>query len=160
MLSRFSVLFVYLVAGLAVSAVATPMGQSGGYGDGTKQPSKNNSTQEHPNPPKYYSARDAKGQYKHPKDKEYDRTHAGQCKIGKQQCCNSMSKISDHEAGSSIFALFGGVLDQFEGTANIGHECSPSYNYAGTKACTGQTVCCENTDASGYFAIGCNNVDL
>ncbi|KAH9042950.1 hypothetical protein EDB83DRAFT_2523939 [Lactarius deliciosus] len=113
MLSRFSTLFVYLVAGLAVSAVATPVGQSGGYGDGTKQPSKHNSDQ-----------------------------------------------ISDHEAGSSIYALLGGIFDQFDATTNIGHECFPSYSYGLTasKACTGRTVCCENTDASGLFAIGCTNV--
>ncbi|KAH9174391.1 hypothetical protein EDB89DRAFT_1952670 [Lactarius sanguifluus] len=139
MLSRFSVLFVYLVAGLAVSAVATPVGQSGGYGDGTKQPpSKYNSDQEHPNPPKYYSARDTRGQYKHQR--------------------TPFRLVIMRPAGSSIYALFGGVLSQFEGTVNIGHECSAS------KACTGQstgqTVCCENTDASGLFAIGCTNAEF
>ena len=42
MLSRVSALFVYLVTGLAVSAVATPMGKSSGYGDGKKRPSMDN----------------------------------------------------------------------------------------------------------------------
>jgi hypothetical protein len=80
MLSRLSVLFVYLVAGLAASAVATPMiGQSAGHGDGTKQPSRHNYAQKHP-----YDS----GSYSH---------HGGNsvkaCNVDKQYCCDTTNKV-------------------------------------------------------------------
>lgn len=79
MLSRLSVLVVYLVAGLAASAVATPMiGQSSGHGDGM-QPSRHSYAQKQP-----YD----EGHYQH---KQGHSTKA--CNVGKQYCCDTVNKV-------------------------------------------------------------------
>lgn len=159
MLSRFSVLSVYLVAALAASAVATPAGQSGGYGDDMKQPSRHNSDQEHSYPPKYYSARDSKGQYKNAKDGEYKHSKKhdpwkGQCNVEKQQCCNSVNQASEN---GGLLALLGlGSLAQ--ATSLMGTNCSPGAGTGGS--CEANPVCCENTKFEGLFAFGCSNINV
>jgi hypothetical protein len=80
MLSRLFVLFVYLVAGLTASTLATPMiGQSGGHGNGKMQPSGHSYAQKH----RYDS-----GSYPH---------HGGNsvkgCNVGKQYCCDTTNKV-------------------------------------------------------------------
>ncbi|KAI9441056.1 hypothetical protein BJY52DRAFT_511877 [Lactarius psammicola] len=156
MLSRFSVFFVYLVASLAISAAATPMGQSGGHGDDMKQPSRHNSEQEHPYSPKYYSARDAKGHDKRPKDGEYERSKddsgKGHCNVGKQQCCNSVNQASEI---SSLLAL-AGVNTVLSSIGLVGQNC----NGLTGNACTAQPVCCEKTTFNGAFAFGCMNINI
>ena len=86
MLSRFSTLFVYLVAGLAVSAVATPMmGQHSGHGDGMKQMSKQNYASERP--------------YTHQEGS------SKKCNVGKQHCCNQVNEVISSRL-SPFFGLF------------------------------------------------------
>lgn len=88
MLSRLSVLFVYLVAGLAASAVATPMmGQSSGHGDGTKQPSRHSYAQ------------------KRPYDSGSYRNSNKACNVDKQFCCDTVNKVITSQL-SLILACF------------------------------------------------------
>ncbi|KAN0137826.1 hypothetical protein V8E53_004310 [Lactarius tabidus] len=144
MLSRLSVLFVYLVAGLAASAVATPMiGQSAGHSDGTKQPSRHNYAQKHP-----YDS----GSYSH---------HGGNsvkaCNVDKQYCCDTINKVSEEKTESVLSVLsFAGI---FDADAIIGKSCSPFLAGGGGK-CEANPVCCDHTQVEGVFAVGCSNFDF
>lgn len=140
MLSRLSVLFVYLVAGLAASAVATPMGgQSADHGDGTKQPSRHSYAQKQP----HYGGNSHKG-----------------CNVDKQYCCDTVNKVIAHDYLSfwlvfknisqasetetaDLLSVFG-FAGLFDANALIGKNCAP-FLAAGGGKCEAEPVCCDQT---------------
>ncbi|KAF8257199.1 hypothetical protein EI94DRAFT_1818689 [Lactarius quietus] len=132
MLSRLSVLSVYLVASLAVSAMANPMmGQSSGHGDGTKQPSKHN-----------YAKENSYESYPHQESSN--------------NCNVANNNARTHETANILAIL--GFADVFQGNGLIGKECSP---FIGKGAeCKANPVCCDNVSTSGFIAIGCSHFDL
>ncbi|KAH9981552.1 hypothetical protein BJV74DRAFT_887509 [Russula compacta] len=188
MLSRFSSLFVYVVAGLVISAAATPMGPPGDYGNGPKSPSLPGPPYPSPPPPPKYpgnkpgdnakSYGDGKDKpYGDGKDKSYgdgqnqtygddgdksrDSSYNGQCSVGTQQCCNQFTK-SDDKSAQSLLDLFGlgGVAGNIVSSATfVGTSCSPSFLSSGD-ACTTQQMCCEDNHFNGLIAVGCMNVNL
>jgi len=70
MLSRFSSLFVYVVAGLAISAAATPMSPPREYDDGSRSPSYSGSSYPPPRPPPKYPHNEPMKSYSEEKEKE------------------------------------------------------------------------------------------
>ncbi|KAH9174394.1 hypothetical protein EDB89DRAFT_2067693 [Lactarius sanguifluus] len=217
MLSRFSALLVYVIAGLVISAAATPMGQSADYNDepksrppgaygpqsysphhkypqdkpyskpydhtykayalGEDKPYSKPYPEEKKYPEKKYP-RDKKfpEEKPHPEDKKYpdpssdkgkirkssdykDRKSddkdgkSGQCAVEDQHCCDSMENIK--QAGGLDITQILSVLS-LAGTAHA--NCSPTSALG--KACTAQTVCCNNAEFYGAIAIGCTNINL
>ncbi|KAH9981553.1 hypothetical protein BJV74DRAFT_887510 [Russula compacta] len=165
MLSRFSSLFVYVVAGLVISAAATPAAPPSNYNDGSKSLSyPGSSYSSPPTPPKntpYPKPDDGKKNPPYPKPddkvKSYDDgKYNGQCSVGKQQCCNQFTEI-DQESLTSITALLG-VVTSFigQGGTVVGSACSPLG--AEGDACTAQTMCCQDDHFEGALVFGCQNL--
>ena len=104
MLSRFSSLFVYVVAGLVISAAATPAAPPSNYDNGSKSPSYPGPSSP-PSPPKYPDNKPYDDGKKNPpypkpddKGKSYDNgKYNGQCSVGKQQCCNQFTQVNYHQ---------------------------------------------------------------
>jgi len=178
MLSRFSSLFVYVVAGLVISAAATPTGPPSEY-DGSKSPSY----PAHP-APKYPQAYE-----KPPYRKSNDKYHpsAGNkavsfkqqsCNVGKQQCCNTVYEKNDDDdenpwgkrdgisdflnlIKSSTNLDFSGLgLEDDLGNSRgpVGVNCSPmGESQGGAGNCTASPMCCDNNRFGGLIVFGCQS---
>ncbi|KAH9058238.1 hypothetical protein EDB87DRAFT_1578226 [Lactarius vividus] len=189
MLSRFSALLVYVVAGLVISAAATPMGQSADYNDEPKSrppgaygpqsyPPHHKYPQDKPYSKPYDHAYKAYGggedkpyskpypeekkypEKKYPRDKKHpeEKPHpedkdrksdydnkdgkSGQCAVEHQHCCDSIDSVTQARARGILTP----VLTLIDITGNAHTNCSPYYSTTGGKACTAQTVCCDNAE--------------
>ncbi|KAH9959098.1 hypothetical protein BC827DRAFT_1269104 [Russula dissimulans] len=176
MLSRFSSLFVYVVAGLVISAAATPTGPPPEY-DGSKSPSY----PAHP-APKYPQAYE-KPPYRKSNDK-YNPSAGNKavsynqqsCNVGKQQCCNTVYEKNDdddenpygkRDVLSDILSLLTGLssLDLSGLSSDLGKEhgpigvnCSPmDESSGGAGNCTASPMCCNNNRFGGLIAFGCQS---
>ena len=95
MLSRFSTLLVYVVAGLALSAAATPMGHPRGYDDGSKSPSYPGSSYSSSTPSKYPEAKKYPEEKKYPEQKPYPKSYAEEKKYPEEK--RPMEKYSEEK---------------------------------------------------------------
>jgi hypothetical protein len=100
MLSRFSSLFIYAVAGLVISAAAKPMGHLNSYDDGPKPPSPPGSpySPPPPPPPKYPADKPYAKPYPSP-DNSYNAPSQSEnnCNVGQQHCCNPINRVNHPE---------------------------------------------------------------
>lgn len=148
MLSRFSSLFVYVVAGLAISAAATP-----GY---------------QPKPPKPYSPPSQQYQpapqpdYKPPQGSYAPGSYGNdyQCNVGEQQCCDSTNYVSYlcnahlrwlitdtflqlKDSDTSVTTGFlGPIFESLPGNTLIGRNCSPFFSLESN--CKAEPMCCNH----------------
>jgi hypothetical protein len=108
MLSRFSSLFIYAVAGLVISAAAKPMGHLNSYDDGPKPPSPPGSpySPPPPPPPKYPADKPYAKPYP-PPDNSYNAPSQSEnnCNVGQQHCCNPINKVNHPEIITSDDSL-------------------------------------------------------
>jgi hypothetical protein len=178
MLSRFSSFFVYVVAGLAISAAATPMAGPYAYDNAPKAPSYPGSPSYPPTSPKYPALYADGKPYPKP-DHPYSppSNSNNNCNVGEQYCCNpvqiqntgpdpesykkSYNKDSAYGGVLSVLGTLGKVdiieeLLDMDNDKFVGTDCSTG---AGNQ-CSNQQMCCSGNHFNGLIAIGCVKLDL
>ena len=117
MRSRFSSFFVYVVAGLAISAAATPMAGPYAYDNGPKAPSYLGSPSYPLTSPKYPAPYAGGKPYPKP-DHPYSppSNYSNNCNMGEQYCCNPVQVQNtgpDPESYKKSYnkdSAYGGIL--------------------------------------------------
>jgi hypothetical protein len=164
MLSRFSSLFVYVVAGLAISAAATPGYQpkpkAAPYGNSPSYPP---APQQYPPSPQPYQPapqpyQPPQGSYP-PAGGSYGNDY--QCNVGEQQCCDSTNYVSYllcdahlrwlitdtllqlKDSDTSVTTGFlGPIIGSLAGDTLIGRNCSPFLSLQSN--CKAEPMCCNH----------------
>lgn len=176
MLSRFSSFFVYAVAGLVISAAATPMSGPYAYDNGSKAPSYPGSPSHTPPSPKYPALYADGRPYPQPNyPSNPPSTPSGNCNVGEQYCCNpvQVQNTADPDSYKKSYnkdSAYGGILSvlgtlgkaelleellHMDNDKFLGTDCS-----SGGDQCSNQQLCCTGNHFNGLIAIGCVKLDL
>ncbi|KAH9014834.1 hypothetical protein EDB84DRAFT_1528145 [Lactarius hengduanensis] len=154
MLSRFSALLVYVPADYNDEPKSHPPGAYGAqsYSPHHKYPQDKPYSKPYDHTYKAYALGEDKPDNKpHSEDKKYPDPSSDD--KGKTR------KSNDYKNRSQTARITSLASAQYYRQSHT--NCSPYVSYlAGGKACTAQTVCCDNAEFYGAIAIGCTNINL